>query len=502
MKKVGLFVTIVAFVILYFNYPGEKMSAELTFPLPSIELDLNPHKYDDLYSMIVIQQIYRGLFSFTPEGGLKQSLVKAWSVDPNFTEFRFELREAYFSNGVRVNSKHVRNTFAKVFRDNAAIATDIGYIAGVREYLASGNIEDFGVKVESQYKVTFSLTQPVAIFISQLAVPDLSILPLESPEQNLDFDRELITSGPYYVQSKTQSKITLKKLRESDLDSINPPEYIHFIAYENERHAIDLAVNGKVDSLDYIDVDRSVEEVLVDKEWAPFLTNSSVQWFAILSPSIPIEVRQWLTSKLYNTTEINSMAKGRVRPAYGLIPDTLAGHLGEGEAVSLPDGEVHSDISISVDYFKHDLTTLRLVEIAKRAWKHQRIKLEFRALEMDEYFNRMFGRKSEIVIGKKGIDFPDGYGVLSYFYSNSSTSYFYNSNREIDKLLSLAIGYTDFNQRILFYKKAQKLILKESTFVPLLFGQLGSGLWSDKIESVPEHPLGIQYLPFESIVLK
>src|SRR4051812_11739791 len=87
----------------------ERATSELTIHLPISSISLDPHKMQDMYSMAVVLQLFRGLFRYSPEGELTPDLVSAWTVSPDGKTYLFKLREAQFSNGSKITSRHVVN---------------------------------------------------------------------------------------------------------------------------------------------------------------------------------------------------------------------------------------------------------------------------------------------------------------------------------------------------------------------------------------------------------
>jgi len=62
-----------------------------------------------------------------------------------------------------------------------------------------------------------------------------------------------------------------------------------------------------------------------------------------------------------------------------------------------------------------------------------------------------------------------------------------------------ALRVFDSHKREAQYREIQKQILKKWTIIPLLFGSEASGLWSQKLRTVPAHPFGYHMLPMESV---
>ena len=120
-------------------------------------------------------------------------------------------------------------------------------------------------------------------------------------------------------------------------------------------------------------------------------------------------------------------------------------------------------------------------------------------LSKGEKLQRLFGKKSQAIIARKAMDYPDGFSVLGYFKGKYESNYFYVDDKAVDTALLNVIQIADPEDRANAYKDIQKKILAHNTVIPLFFGSEASGLWSRRVKSVPSHPLGIHTLPLESV---
>ena len=108
----------------------------------------------------------------------------------------------------------------------------------------------------------------------------------------------------------------------------------------------------------------------------------------------------------------------------------------------------------------------------------------------------------DILINSRGIDYPDGISILNYFRSGVSGNYYFVSDKSIDRMLNLSSQEFDQEKRLQYYQKIQEAILAKHVVVPMFFGSQTSGLWGPRVKSVPAHPLGYHFLPFEMIEMR
>ena len=145
------------------------------------------------------------------------------------------------------------------------------------------------------------------------------------------------------------------------------------------------------------------------------------------------------------------------------------------------------------------MNCLILYKYLKTILETAELKIDLEPLAHSEFLVKMFSSKGEILIGAKGLDYFDGFSILSYFRDQVPGNYFHVHDSNIDKKMDKVLTEFDSRERAKNYKDIQIDILKHLTVVPLLFGSEDPGLWSKKVKAVPAHPGGLHMLPFESI---
>jgi ABC-type oligopeptide transport system substrate-binding subunit len=476
----------------------------LRIHLPVYKLVLDPHKMADLYSMAVITQIYRGLLRYNAPGDVVPDIAESWTQSPDQKIYRFKLKTTTFSNGSPITATNVQMSFARIFYVGSSIGADIDYIEGTKKFRETKNIDDLGIKVIAPDLVEFHLSKPSALFLIQLAVTDCAVLPLKKFDETLDFTAKGIFSGPYKItKTPDDTGLTLKKWRADAHDSKNPPQTVSYVM--SDKSPVQLAMEGITDTLDHDKVTEVESNELQSKGWAATPTELTGEAFVILNPHlISKELRAYLYSVIDPKELVQKLGGKTLTPAFGLIPKGLHGELEESLISELKNKKIYTGpkITIELEYEKTSEIEIKIVNFLKEKWQHPKIDLKLVPLVKSENLGRMFQKKSQAVVGRKSVDYPDGYSVLTYFKSNYDSNYFHVNDLKIDAALLAVIQIFDPKQRELGYKEIQKLVLSHYTVVPLFFGSEASGLWSNKVLSVPSHTLGYHTLPVESIEMR
>lgn len=477
-------------------------SEGLRIHLPAVAMNLDPQKMEDAYSMAVATQLYRGLLRYNTTGDIRADLAESWTESDDHKTYRFKIRKATFSDGKPITAKNVQMTFARMFLVGASMAADIDYISGARSFKAQQDLAKFGVVPIDDQTVEFRLSESSAIFLKQLAVADCSILPIEDFKKNPEISASGGFSGPYkLVGEVTKTNLTIEKWRTDALDSRLPPKSVSYSMIAEKP--VDLALAEKIDTLDHYRVDDIEKARLQKQGWAAAATELAGEVFVVFNPEkIPSDVRRALYSSVDSAEIVRSLGNQSYRAAFGLIPFGLAGELSAADVAELksPKPEkAHKNIVVELDYEGASVLEEKTALFLKDKWALLGVTLKVNPLSKGEKLQRLFGKKSQAIIARKAMDYPDGFSVLGYFKGKYESNYFYVDDKAVDAALLNVIQIADPEARANAYKDIQRKILAHNTVIPLFFGSEASGLWSRRVKSVPSHPLGIHTLPLESI---
>lgn len=472
----------------------------LNIHFPPVNLNLDPQKMEDAYSMTVVLQIHRGLLRYTPSGDVAPDLVERWSESSDHKIYSFKLNPAKFSNGQPITTTHVRMSFARLFFIGAAMSADLDYIEGASEFKKSGDIQKLGIFEKSPTDIEFHLKHPSALFLKHLAVADCAILPITDFKESINFGTKTPYAGPYRVTAIDKDKgVTIEKWRSDVLQSKNPPQTVNF--FLTEQNPIELANLGKTDSLDHDTVKEEEFKKLLSRGWQETATELISESYMIMNPKrVQKEIRAAIFSAV-DQRELSKELGPKFIPAFGVIPRGLPGELEENDIKGFrTTKKVTGKITIQLDP-KNEIQT-KVFAYLKPRLESIGIEVKKEELSKREILAKIFKRDCDVCLGSKGLDYPDGLSVLNYFKSGYDYNYFYLNSPTVDALLGEAGKILEKDRREAQYKEIQKKILAEYTVVPLVFGSSASGLWSEKIQKMPPHIMGYHMLPVETIEMK
>src|SRR5690606_15605763 len=130
---------------------------------------LDPHKVTAFSSFVVIGQIYDGLVELNADLAVEPALAESWTVSDDGLTYVVKLREGVrFHNGRTMTADDVVYSYERIVDPDTA-SPQASRFSAVASAVATG-----------QYEVTFTLSQPFAPFVSNLA--NLYVVPHEVVE--------------------------------------------------------------------------------------------------------------------------------------------------------------------------------------------------------------------------------------------------------------------------------------------------------------------------------
>ncbi len=475
----------------------EGQNTMINLNLPVAISNVDPHHMEDAYSMLVSIQVYRGLFRYLSNGDLKLDLVEDYKKESNGLSYSFKLKpNIKFSNNDIIKSIHVLNSIARIYYTGSSISADLDYISGADQFKKSKNINDLKIEIINDREFKINLTHPSNLFIKHLATADCAILPIT------DFKVSAlpkIYSGPYKITEQNSQKTILEKWRPDPLDSKNPPTKISF--FHTNEDAYQLADKKLTDWLIFDHIQKNQIESLISKGWFKTSSELTLENFLIISPSFYNQETRRKIGKIIYGLEIN-LPYANLKKAYGLIPPIFNGVLRQSDIEHLYKRDIdESKIKNEVIFSYNsdiEITTQTALLIKSELEKNQ-FKVSLDPLKTADLLDKMFNQKAHLILGRKGVDYPDPISILNYYKSDVENNYFYTKGKKLNQLTDKLIVENDESKKHQIYIDAQVEILSEFTFFPLFFGTDSISLWSSKFKTIPPFPTGPHMIDFEMI---
>lgn len=387
----------------------------LNLHIPVRLTHLDPHKMEDAYSMLANIQIYRGLFRFLGNGELKPDLIHNYEINKERTKYIFHLKkDAKFSNGDDITSNNVLHSLARIYFLGSSIGADLDYITGLQLFKKTKNIDDLGIKVIDDKTFSITLLHPTNIFIKHLATADCAILPIRDFKTT---QLPLIFSGPYQISSTGPDFLEISKWRKDDFDSKSPPLKIRFFFTEDSVQS--LVDRNQTDWIVFDHISQKTKDQLKIRGWFHTSGELSLENFLIINPEYyDLATRKKLYSIIYPMNLIDKIPFEGLERAYGLIPPIFNGFLTKNESESIWD--LTKNISsapkeLIIEYNSDVEITTKTAMILSEELIKNGLKVKLIPLKAEALLEIMFAKKGHIILGRKGIDYPDSISILNGF---------------------------------------------------------------------------------------
>ncbi|MBQ4152852.1 MAG: peptide ABC transporter substrate-binding protein [Oscillospiraceae bacterium] len=172
MKRILSVICLLLFCFSLTACSGKSEGSLFKYDIDADPINLDPQSASDYNSLLVIQNMFEGLLTYTEDGKLTEGVATDWKKSDNGLEYTFTLRQdASWSNGMPVTAQDFVFAFRRLFSPdtNAPYASDFFCIKnGEAATKGKKRLTDIGVKADNDYQLTFTLHTPNAMFLQLL----------------------------------------------------------------------------------------------------------------------------------------------------------------------------------------------------------------------------------------------------------------------------------------------------------------------------------------------
>lgn len=434
-------------------------------------INLNPYTASDSNSIIIMQNLYDGLFAYNGSTSeAEYALAESHEVSDDGLKWTFYLKKAYFSDGQAITSK----TFVESW--NYLIQ---GPLASNLAFVSRNEDGTLALETPDDYTLIVNLDHAVSYFPSLLCQPCLAAI-----KDTKSY------SGAYTLESQTDSGMVLAK----------------------NKHYWSTVNNDKVEIIFGSDFDSAFQNGEI--QWSMAAVQDASDWMVIS--------RLYATTFFYFSAKEGAYANEYVRQALiSLIPwdiirylqgtlmesDSLVPQSGvtanlSDETVELlekggyPYGEGLPMISIGITRGSQNAA---VAELIAEIWsKTLGITVTLNTVPVSVYASKPEENPFDFCTMTWIGDYFDPMAFLSLFESSSSFNLANYSNTDFDQLIDLAQKADDVTRQSLL-QEAEKLLLEAGVVIPVSTAFATNFVRTDLIEGWNSNPLDIH--PFKDLKL-
>lgn len=434
-------------------------------------ITLNPYTASDSASVIILDNLYDGLFAYDPVTGKPEpSLVQSYTVSPDRLTWTFKLRQAFFSDNSPITSASFKTSWHYLLQ---------GPLASNLDFLDS-------LETPDESTLTVRLKHPVSYLPSLLCQPCLAAV---KPSDSSVF------SGAYKVTGQDSNRIELKK-NPYYWDTVWCPEVTIFIGSETDF------------SKDFLDGNiqwslAPVENASKYMEVSP-LYGTTFLYFSSSDSLYADDDMQRALAQLIPVDYIR-LIQSSIIPSDSLVPESGAQAVFTSSAsddfskafkeYNITGASDLPVLQIAVHRGDSTILTGQLIQEIWSATLHGTVSLD--TVPSTVYTSDPSSNPYDFCIITWIADYYDPMAFLSLFRSDASYNLARYSNPDYDRLLDLADRLEDRESYLL---EAEEILLDNGTVIPVSTAVSTNFVRSDLITGWYPNPLDIH--PLKSIRFK
>ena len=501
------------------RYPKEET---LHINISSEPPTLDWHKSTDTTSASIQDNIMEGLVEYDYDKQalpLKPALAKSWRSYNGAKKWILALQEGVkWSDGLPLTAQHVIDGWERLL--NPKTASEYAYflygIENARAY-NTGKLKDFskvGVSINTKGEIVVQLNGPKSYFPYLLT--HHSTYPIRKDIVQKYGDAwtnpgNIVTLGPYSLKRWVHDKEIVLEKSPSYYGKPAHIPYIFAHIISEMSTAINLFETGRLDVQRGV-IATEIKRLRKNPEYHESKILSIYYYgFNVKKPPLDnVKVRQALSLAL-NQKEITDFLDGGQVPLYSWIPSSMFGHAKNvgllfdiKKANKLLDQAGYKDrkkfpkISIA---FNTNENHQRIAENVQAQWKkHLGISVELKNEEWKVYLSTLKSDTPHIFRLGWLSDYPDPDDYMSLMLSYSDNNHTHWKNPQYDTLVQKGSQIVDKKKRMVFYTKAQRILIERDTPVIPIYSGVAQSLISHRIAYFPFNVMG--RLPLKKVKFK
>lgn len=285
---------------------------------------LDPHAVTAVNDFRILMNIYDGLVRYA-DGTLEPepALATSWEISDEGLTYTFTLREGVsFHDGSPFNAEAVKFNFDRML-DEEHPYHDTGPFPLSFFFSAVDN-----VTVDDEHTVTFTLSEPYAPFLSNLAYPTgLIVSPAAVMEHGENFGRNPSGTGPFRFDTwESNSRVVITR-NDDYWDGAPSLEAVVFRPITDANTRVAEMLSGGIDMMVEVPPDN-VATFAADDSFQVYEQAGPHVWFLILNakegPFADKRVRQAVNYAVDKVSLVDNVLQGTAEVAAGPTPPAFA----------------------------------------------------------------------------------------------------------------------------------------------------------------------------------
>ena len=473
------------------------------YPIVTSPTSLDPGVVQDGDTLDVIQQIYEGLVTWSPENTVVGALAETWDVQDGGRTYVFHLRHGVmFHSGRECKAQDVkwsieRNTVNGLQSETVdAYLSDVVGLSAVVAKQKAKKLDDPpeiidipGIKVIDDYTLEIDLSKPTPYFLGKLtylvsAPMDKDFAPLGKEMTSVD---QMVGTGPFKIQRYDRDQLIVLTAFDGyhggrpKLDRIERPVV---------QDPATRLLKYKSGEVDMVMLERQDIKGLKGTEYEAQLNyyqRPSIWYLGMNQNMLPQfkdkRVRQAIAMAVNKERIVNEVLSAQNTIANGIIPPGVPGYRPNAPslkfdpdkartllvAAGYPGGKGFPELTMTYREGRPDIE-LAAAAVASDLKQYLGITVHLQTMEWRAYLDKYNKHQQTFFHMRWAADYLDPENFISHMLASygpeNKVDY---HNAKFDALCSQADSILDMAQRVPLYQRAEDIVLDDAVWVPVYF---------------------------------
>lgn len=453
---------------------------------------LDPHITSDTTSAFIVQEVFSGLVTLSPELQIVPDIAESWDISEDGTVYTFRiLDDARFHDGSYVTAEDFVYSLNRAVDPDLAspvASTYLDDIVGAKEVLDGMADSISGVKAIDERTLQITIDAPKAYFLAKLTYPTAFVVDRDNVEAGGDtWTDNPNGTGPFVLK---EYRIGERLVLERNQNFYREPARIDQVRmnlaggqsmamYENDE----IDITGV--SLFDLDRLRDPDEPLSSELHVapPGFSVSYVGFNVTMPPFDDPDFRRALNHAVDKQLIASEVLSGLRVPAYGILPPGFPGYADDIQGLEFnedlakeylakskyADPATRPRIVVSVSGTGGDISID--LQVVLEMWERTLgVEVEIQQVEWATYLQDLNRRKFQVFVLGWNADYPDPQDFLDIlFYGESENNHTAYDSPEVNALLERARVESDPQARVALYNQAEQRIIDDAAWLPLWY---------------------------------
>lgn len=456
-----------------------------------LPLSLDPRKAGDEEQKVILNFLFDGLMRFSAEGKLEYALAESVDISPDRKVYTFKLRPSLWSNQTPLEAHDFVYAWSKILSPTFETPFDhIFYCIKNAQLAKKGvvGVEEVGIRALDPYTLEIELLYPVSYFLELLAQPLFAPVnrqvDISSPQWPTTDGGAFVCNGPFYLKKNQgdHGYILEKNPYYWDVKNISLSRVTFTIT--SASSALEMFKHNKLDWIgrpmriwepQFTSAHNADSEIMFLRERV-----SHCMFNTRFFPFSSQKLRRALALVINRTQLIEQMGFGA--PAYSLLHSYQTFFpicdKDEREKGALLFEEALHELGLSrvafprliLDYPQSERWA-KMARILKEQWESC---LGIRVTLVPYTFSTLFYKAMQgdcmanLTNWYSWVDDPM-YTLGTFKFAENSANFPHWENSDFQNLLNKATEETNPENRALYLKKAEEILIQENPVIPLLY---------------------------------